>query len=176
MTLKYIKGAPISGGNLFILSLSENRNNKYLLENYCGQNGAVFEFENNIKGMFEGNGFTFHTFSAKVVYDLGKQITLLLEDINDFYWELLNVLINKRTADFLEVVETIKSIIYIKIINYSFFFKHHEYSKEQEYRVVFLVEEDLNKQIVKHRMKGDKEKPFIEVEFKKNSLINTRFV
>lgn len=172
----YVEGAPISGGNLFILSLSENSNNNYLLENYCGQDGAVFEFENNIKGMFEGNEYKFHTFSAKVEYDLGKQITLLLEDINDFYWELLNVLLNKGTADYLEVVETIKSIIYIKTINYSFFFKHHKYSKEQEYRVVFLVDENLNEQIVQHRMKDDRKIPFIEILFNENSLINTRFV
>ena len=70
----------------------------------------------------------------------------------------------------LEIIETIKSIITIKIINYSFFFKHFKFSKEEEYRVVFLVSEDYNDVFIKYRIKSDREIPHIEVNFKKKSL------
>ncbi len=169
-------GTPIRGGNLFILSLSENKNNEYLIENYCGQNGAIFEFKNNIEDMFKENKYIYPTLSAKVEYDFEKQMTILLEDINEFYSEILNNLISKKIVDYMEMVETIKSIIYIKIINYSFFFKHSHFYKEEEYRVVFLVEEDSNRKKIKYRTKSNKKIPYIEVNFKNESLYNVRFI
>ncbi|MBY7063987.1 DUF2971 domain-containing protein [Clostridium sporogenes] len=172
----YKEGAPIDGGNLFLLSLTENKNNKYLFENYCRQGGAVLEFRNNIHDMFKENKYIFPICSAKVVYDCAKQMTVILEDINEFYSELLNTLINKKAVDYMEMIETVKSIITIKIINYSFFFKHIRFSKEEEYRVVFLVEEDYNYGVVKHRTKSAREIPYIEANFKKKSLIKARFI
>lgn len=166
----YKDGAPIIGGEIFLLSLTENKNNEYLLKNYCGQDGYVLEFRNNIHDIFKGNKHIFPIFSAKVEYDYGKQMKLLLEDINKFYSELLNNLINEKTVDYIEIIETIKSIITIKIINYSFFFKHFKFSKEEEYRVVFLVSEDYNDVFIKYRIKSDREIPYIEVNFKKKSL------
>ena len=74
------------------------------------------------------------------------------------------------------MIETVKSIITIKIINYSFFFKDIKFYKEEEYRIVFLVSEDYNDKFVKYRTKSAKEIPYIEVTFKKKSLIKTRFI
>ena len=123
----YKDGAPIVGEDIFLLSLTENKNNKYLLENYCRQDGAVLEFRNNIDEMFKANKYILPIFSAKVEYAYEKQMTLLLEDINEFYSELLNNLINEKTVDYMEIIETVKSIITIKIMNYSFFFKHFKF-------------------------------------------------
>ena len=172
----YKYGAPITGGNLFLLSLTENKNNKFLLKNYCGRYGAVLEFENNIDDRFKENKNVLSIFKAKVEYDLGRQITLLLEDINEFYSELLANLVSKKDVDYIETIETIKSIIYIKIINYSFFFKHFSFSKEEEYRMVFLVGEDSNNKFVKYRMKTDRKIPYIEVNFNQKSLTKVRFI
>lgn len=172
----YKDGAPIVGGDIFLLSLTENKNNKYLLDNYCGQGGAVLEFRNNINDMFKANNYILPIFSAKVEYDYDNQMKLLLEDVNEFYSELLNNLIDEKTVDYMEMVETVKSIITIKMINYSFFFKHNKFSKEEEYRVVFLVSEDYNDGFVKHRTKSAREIPYIEVNFKKKSLIKSRFI
>lgn len=172
----YKDGAPIVGGDIFLLSLTENKNNKYLLENYCRQDGAVLEFRNNIDDMFKANKYVFPIFSAKVEYAYDNQMTAILEDINEFYSELLNNLIDEKTVDYMEMIETVKSIITIKIINYSFFFKHFKFSKEEEYRVVFLVSEDYNDGFVKYRIKSDREIPYIEVNFKKKSLIKSRFI
>ncbi len=173
---KFKEGAPIIGANLFLLSLTENKKNKYLIENYCRQGGAVLEFRNNIQDMFKENSHIYPIFSAKVVYDFAEQMTLILEDINEFYLELLNNLINEKTIDYMEMIETVKSIITIKIINYSFFFKDIKFYKEEEYRIVFLVSEDYNDKFVKYRTKSAKEIPYIEVTFKKKSLIKTRFI
>ena len=172
----YKDGAPIVGADIFLLSLTENKNNKYLLENYCRQDGAVLEFRNNIDEMFKANKYILPIFSAKVEYAYEKQMTLLLEDINEFYSELLNNLINEKTVDYMGIIETVKSIITIKIMNYSFFFKHFKSSKEEEYRVVFLVSEDYNDGFIKYRIKSDREIPYIEVNFKKKSLNKSRFI
>lgn len=172
----YKKGAPIEGGNLFILSLSENGDNKYLSENYCKKDGAIFEFENNIADIFNGNKYSIITCSAKVEYDLGKQMTLLIEDINNFYWEFLNTIVGKKTVYYMQMIETVKSIIYTKIISYSFFFKHYKFTEEEEYRVIFLAENDLKEKILKYRMKSDRKIPYIETKFNKKSLITTRFI
>lgn len=172
----YKDGAPIVGADIFLLQLTENKNNKYLLENYCRQDGAVLEFRNNIDEMFKANKYILPIFSAKVEYAYEKQMTLLLEDINEFYSELLNNLINEKTVDYMEIIETVKSIITIKIMNYSFFFKHFKFSKEEEYRVVFLVSEDYNDGFIKYRIKSDREIPYIEVNFKKKSLNKSRFI
>lgn len=172
----YKDGAPIVGADIFLLSLTENKNNKYLLENYCRQDGAVLEFRNNIDEMFKANKYILPIFSAKVEYAYEKQMTLLLEDINEFYSELLNNLINEKTVDYMEIIETVKSIITTKIINYSFFFKHFKFSKEEECRVVFLVSEDYNDGFIKYRIKSDREVPYIEVNFKKKSLNKSRFI
>lgn len=169
---RYKDGTPIVGGDIFLLSLTENKNNKYLLENYCRKDGAVLEFRNNIHDMFKANKYIIPLSSAKVEYDYDNQVTLLLEDINEFYSELLNNLINEKTVDYMEMIETVKSIITMKITNYSFFFKHIKFSKEEEYRVVFLVAEDC----VKYRIKSSIEIPYIEANFKKKSLIKARFI
>ena len=66
--------------------------------------------------MFKANKYILPIFSAKVEYAYEKQMTLLLEDINEFYSELLNNLINEKTVDYMEIIETVKSIITIKII------------------------------------------------------------
>lgn len=161
----YEYGPPINAGNLFILSLTETKNNRYLIENYCKGDGGILEFSNDINLIKNLSEKGICSFAAKVEYNFGEQMTLILEDINDFWYELSNTLINEEKVDYLEVIETIKSIIYIKIINYSFFFKHNKYANEKEYRVMFLVNDEYYNSFIKYREKDNKKIPYIEVKF-----------
>lgn len=161
----YVKGAPISGASLFILSLTEHKKNKYLIENYCKNSGGILEFSNDINYIKDVKEKRICCFMAKVEYDLAKQMTIILEDINEFWCELSNTLISEEKIDYLEVVETIKSIIYTKIINYSFFFKHRKYSKEKEYRLMFLANDEYCSSCIRDREKYNKKIPYIEIKF-----------
>ena len=172
----YKRGAPIKDGNLFLLSLTENKNNVYLADNYCGENGAILEFKNDLGEMFKNEKYTFPIFSAQVKYDYCEQMIILLEDINEFYTEIGNNLRAYEVIDWKEVAETVKLIINLKILHYSFFFKHHRFHNEEEYRVVFLVEEDSNNMLVKSRIRSGKEIPYIELNFNKESLVQTKFI
>ena len=169
----YKREVPIVDGGVFLFSLTENKNNKYLYENYCGADGTVLEFRNDIYDMFKGNKKVFINFCAKVEYNLGKQMTIIIEDINNLYSEVLNNLIKEKKAEYSEIIKTVKGVLFTKILNYSFFFKDYKFFKEEEYRVVFLVENDCNSELVKYRKKGDRDIPYIEVNFKKKSLIKS---
>jgi hypothetical protein len=170
----YTSGAPISGGNLFLLSLTENKNNEYLIDNYCGSDGAVIELSND-NAIFKGDNRIFSIFSARVEYDLAKQMTLLIEDINDFYYEFLNNMLYEKIVDYMDIVETVKSVIYLKVINYSFFFKHEKFIKEEEYRKIFLVGDDFSS-LIKERIISGRRKPYIEVKFNKIGITNVSFL
>ena len=159
-----------------------------LLENYAGEHGVVLSFVNEINTMYiDGSNTMFKddkfedykisTLYAKVVYDYAKQITLIIEDINEFYRELITSLINIKGKISLdnEVIETIKSVIYFKIINYSFFFKHEKFSKEEECRIAFIVGDDSD-EIIKYRKRGNEMIPYIEVEFRKESLSKVSYI
>lgn len=171
-TYKY--GAPISRGDIFILSLTEDGDNEFLYKNYSKSNGAVLEFKNDDNGMFIDNKYLYTFQPTKVEYDLGSQITLLLEDINEFYAEVLNNLIRERTVNYMELIEMIKSVISIKVINYSFFFKHFNFAKEKECRVIFLMDEAFGE--VKYRERSDRQIPYIVANLSKNILLGSRFV
>lgn len=41
----------ISDGHIYLLSLTHNQYNKYLMENYAGNNGAILQFKSDIKGI-----------------------------------------------------------------------------------------------------------------------------
>ncbi|HHX59374.1 MAG TPA: hypothetical protein GX707_01350 [Epulopiscium sp.] len=172
----YKQGAPITGGNLFLLSLTENKANQYLSDNYCREKGAILEFTNNLNDMFKNEDYTFPVFSARVKYEYSEQMTILLEDINEFYAEIGNNLCAYETIDWKEVAETVKLIINLKILHYSFFFKDYKFHKEEEYRVMFLVEEDSESMPVKYRIKSGRQIPYIELKFNKESLIQAKFV
>lgn len=172
----YKKGAPISGGDLFILSLTKNPHNPYLMENYCRGDGAILEFNNTDMNIFKKNSYVFTTFRAEVEYDLSKQMTAIIKDINEFYCEFLdNLASNNEEIDYLVMVETVKAIIYTKVINYSFFFKHEKYYREEEYRIMFLaVEKYAN--FVKTKKKFGRDIPYLKVNFDRNYLGDIKYI
>lgn len=179
----YRDSIPIIDSHIYLLSLTENKNNKYLLENYAGEHGVVFEFVNetntndmiNNQTIFQDhifNKYMVPIFCGKVVYDPQKQLTVLIEDINEFIREIIINCINIDGDIKLneEMVETIKTVLYFKIINYSLFFKHKKFEKEEECRIAFIVGDNCSNEIIKHRQRGNETIPYIEAEFRKESL------
>jgi len=167
----YRIGAPISDGDIFILSLTENKNSDYLTKNYCGQSGAIFKFKNDIESIFIKDPNIHQYFSATVIYDFYKQRQIILKDLNEFYRELNYTLHMENSVDYSELTKTIVKIIYMKILNYSFFFKDAEYKDEEEYRVIFLTNDKTNANVIKFRT--DKNIPYIEVGFNKDDIFVT---
>lgn len=178
----YKVNTPIMDAHIYLLSLTENKNNKFLLKNYAGEHGAIFEFLNETNTKYIGDNKTIFkddildkykvsVFCGKVVYDCKKQLTILIEDINEFYREIItnSIAIDGHINFNEEIVETIKTVIYFKIINYALFFKHEKFVKEEECRIAFIVGECSN-EIIKYRQRGNETIPYIEAEFRKESL------
>ncbi|NRT92299.1 DUF2971 domain-containing protein [Clostridium beijerinckii] len=174
---------PIMDSHIYLLSLTENKNNRYLLENYAGDHGVVLEFFNETSTKYIGDNKTIFKndildkykiplFCGKVIYDASEQLTILIEEINEFYTEIITncIAIDGRINLNEEIVETIKTVIYCKIIHYALFFKHQKFAKEEECRIAFIVGDNCSNEIIKHRQKGNETIPYIEAEFKKESL------
>jgi len=174
----YRDSTPIIDAHIYLLSLTENKNSKYLLENYAGEHGVVFEFVNetntndliNNQNIFDKNRVPI--LCGKVVYDPKKQLIILIEDINEFYNEIIDNCITIDGCVNLneEIVDTIKTALHLKMINYSLFFKHKKFEKEEECRVAFIVGDNCSNEIIKHRQRENKTIPYIEAEFRKESL------
>jgi hypothetical protein len=165
----YKYGVPVTDGSLFILSLTENSESKYLSDTYCGADQNILKIENN-DDVFKGNNHMISFFSNKVEYELSKQMTILLEDINEFYTEIVTNLAQEEKIDYLEIVDTIKNIISSKVLCYSMFFKDKKYIDEEEHRIVFLVEENSMTKYVRYRMKRNKKIRYIEVKYNKSMV------
>lgn len=184
----YRVSTPIIDAHIYLLSLTENKNNKYLLDNYAGEHGVVLEFVNETttndlidnQNIFKKNIFDKNMapmLCGKVVYDPKKQLTILIEDINEFCREIIINCINIDGVIKLneEIVETIKTVLYLKIIHYSLFFKHKKFEKEEECRIAFIVGDNCSNEIIKHRQRGNETIPYIEAEFRKESLCKVSY-
>lgn len=172
----YLLGAPISEGELYILSVTENGNNKYLMKNYCGEQGAIIELKNDIECISSRNRNIYPVFSAKVEYDYAKQMITIIQDINGFYEELLDNLIEKKNIEYSKLVDTIRFVLAHKILHYSFFFKSEKFKNEEEYRMIFLIGGAYKNEIVKYRKKLGREIPYIEVKIKAEDLLDIRLL
>lgn len=167
-------GHTIKNGHIYLLSLTSNKYNNYLMNNYAGSDGITIEVKNNFEKLRRINNFDSNIITmccAKVEYDYAKQLKLILEDINDFYVELIGNILNKnKPVDQREILEVIKAIINIKILNYSLFFKHYKFAKEEEYRIAFIGDDKYWDSIVKYRDRDGEKIPYIEVKFPTKSL------
>lgn len=62
------------------------------MKNYASSNGIIIEIKNNFEKLRKINIFDkamITTLCAKVEYDYAKQLKLIIEDINDFYIEII---------------------------------------------------------------------------------------
>lgn len=174
----YKNGMLIDDSDVFILSLTENRNNLNLFTNYAGKDGIAIGFKNNIDGMFLSESMEKYgviIFNGRVIYDIKEQITILLEDINSLYFEMIVEILEKEINNidekiYKDIFKDIEAILYVKILNYAFFFKNYHFKNEEEYRVVFLVNKEYTNELVKYRVREGTIIPYIELKYKKENV------
>ena len=168
----------VDNSNAFILSFTENKNNLNLFINYSGKDGGAIEFKNNIDEMFLSEilkKYNMIMLHGKVVYDIKDQIEILLNDINDLYMDIAEGILEKEIVNiddkiYENIVEEIKNILCIKILNYAFFFKSHHFKGEEEYRVIFLLNKKYTNKLVKYRIREGVIIPYIEIKYKKDNV------
>lgn len=166
---------PISDGTFFLLSLTEKKNNKYLIENYSKRNGKIIEINKKaLNDIYIKKKNDCVTIEGKVIYDVKEQLKIIIEDINNLYVEIVNnITLNNYKVDIVELRETIKSILYLKVINYCIFFKNNKFNKEEEYRISILVDNNILEENVKYRFNKDRTNfkiPYIEVKIDRQYL------
>lgn len=150
----YDKGnTPVIDGTFFLLSLTEKKNNKYLIENYSKRDGKIIEINKKaLNSLYIKEKNDCITLEGKVIYDIYEQLKIMIEDINNIYIEIINnITLNNYKVDGKELRETIKAILYIKALNYSIFFKGNKFSKEEEYRIAILINDNILKDNIKYR-------------------------
>jgi hypothetical protein len=166
---------PISDGTFFLLSLTEKKNNKYLIENYSKRNGKIIEInKKGLDGLYLNEKDDCLIIEGKVIYDIEEQLKIIIEDINNIYNEINNsIILNNHKFDRIELRETIKSILYLKAINYSIFFKRNKFNEEEEYRIAILVDNNILKENIKYRYNENRinlKIPYIEVKIDRQYL------
>lgn len=178
----YKTGMLINDADAFILSFTENKNNLNLYMNYAGEDGVSIGFKNNIDEMFFSenlNKYHIIKYKGRVIYDIEEQINILLEDINILFFEMSVEILEKgiTTIDnkiYDDIMKDVEAILYVKIINYAFFFKNYHFKHEDEYRVVFLLDKKYTKKLVKYRVREGVIIPYIELKYQKSSINEIR--
>lgn len=137
---------------IFILSLSENGDSLTLFSNYSSGDGyniglkrdeLIRSFDNEGKSIIQ---------VGKINYNREEQENIIINDIIDEYEYLVDIL-SKRTKPATEdeirtELQKYFNLINYKFLNYSLYFKHPSFYHEEEYRIVFMIdEEDKDKQI-----------------------------
>lgn len=142
---------PVSDATFFLLSSTEKKNNKYLIENYSKGNGKIIEInKKGLSDLYIKEKKDCLIIEGKVIYNIKEQLKIIIEDINDIYNEINNtIILNDYKVNRVELRETIKSILYLKAINYSIFFKRNKFNEEEEYRIAILVDNNILKDNIK---------------------------
>ncbi len=163
----------ITDMEIFILSLTENKDSLNLFTNYSNSDGIAIGFENNLREIFDKNFLDKNKimlFHGKVVYDIEKQKDILKQHILDIYNELIKNLdkINVRVVDEkmqLEILSEIRVILGLYLVNYSIFFKSPYFKAEEEYRVACGLDRYRHSKMIKFRMRQGLIVPYIELKY-----------
>ncbi|MFL0167523.1 DUF2971 domain-containing protein [Candidatus Clostridium helianthi] len=172
----------ITDMEVFILSLTENKDSLNLFTNYSNSDGIAIGFQNNLEEMFDKNFLDKNKimlFHGKVIYDSEQQKEILKRHILEVYNELMKNLnkLNVRVVDEkmqLEMLNEITLILGLYFINYSIFFKSPYFKAEEEYRVAFGIDRSKLGKMIKFRMRQGLIVPYIELKYNEkfiNSLV-----
>jgi len=163
----------ITDMEVFILSLTENKDSLNLFTNYSNSDGIAIGFENNLREMFDKNFLDKNKimlFHGKVVYDSEQQKEILKQHMLEIYNELIKNLnkMNIKVVDEkmqLEMLSEITSILGLYFVNYSIFFKSPYFKAEEEYRVAFGLDRSRHSKMIKFRMRQGLIVPYIELKY-----------
>ncbi|MGO5094077.1 DUF2971 domain-containing protein [Clostridium sp. LCP25S3_F10] len=166
----------------YILSLTENKDSLALWSNYSNYDGYNLAFncdyfqniftekkyrfinkdENSIL-LNEGEDFLWYF--GEVIYNKEYQQNIIKERI-EFLYNLY-----KRFYEFKDEEDFKCLIVYVlyNIAYISTFFKDESFKEEQEHRLVFrIINKNIKKQIVKHRISNRVFIPYIELDLNEN--------
>lgn len=140
-----------------------------MIENYSKRDGKIIDINKKaLENIYINKKNDCIILEGRVLYDCVDQLKIIIKDISDFYSEIVNTIELEKDYKFdkKELRETIKTVIYLKVINYAIFFKRNEFKKEEEYRIAILVNENILEENIKFRenRNGSNLKiPYIEV-------------
>ncbi|MGO5067174.1 DUF2971 domain-containing protein [Clostridium sp. LCP25S3_F8] len=166
----------------YILSLTENKDSLALWSNYSNYDGYNLAFncdyfqniftekkyrfinkEENSILLNEGEDFLWYF--GEVIYNKEHQQNIIKERI-EFLYNLY-----KRFYEFKDEEDFKCLIVYVlyNIAYISTFFKDESFKEEQEHRLVFrIINKNIKKQIVKHRISNRVFIPYIELDLNEN--------
>lgn len=170
-------------GDTYILSLTENKDSLALWSNYSNYDGYnlafncdyfqnIFTEENyrfidkNKNSIFLNEGEDFVWYFGEVIYNKEHQENIIKERVEFLYNLYKNFYEFKEDDDF-------KSLIVYVLYNIAYiatFFKDESFKEEQEHRLVFrVINKNIKKQIVKHRISNRVFIPYIELGLNQNT-------
>ncbi|NFN88620.1 DUF2971 domain-containing protein [Clostridium sporogenes] len=166
----------------YILSLTENKDSLALWSNYSNYDGYNLAFNCD----YFQNIFT----EKKYRFINKEENSILLNEGEDFLWYFGEVIYNKehqqniikerieflynfykRFYEFKDEEDFKCLIVYVlyNIAYISTFFKDESFKEEQEHRLVFrIINKNIKKQIVKHRISNRVFIPYIELDLNEN--------
>lgn len=169
-------------GDTYILSLTENKDSLALWSNYSNYDGYNLAFNCD----YFQNIFT----EKKYRFINRDEESILLNEREDFLWYFGEVIYNqeyqeniiKERIEFLYNLykrfykfkdeEDFKCLIVYVLYNIAYistFFKDESFKEEQEHRLVFrIINKNIKKQIIKHRISNRVFIPYIELDLSEN--------
>lgn len=161
--------------DIYVLSLSENSDSLALFSYYSALGGCCLGFNAEKLLNFMAPARDFNSYKGlivtggNVIYQMDKQVKILWDDIMEVYNSVFQRLkyyevytIDQRIYNM--IFNELMNFILFKIQTYAMFFKNPSFYHEEEYRVVFIVDEE-HANIVKKRDKGTDGIPYIEYKF-----------
>ncbi|WP_251859959.1 DUF2971 domain-containing protein [Clostridium sp. Marseille-Q2269] len=167
----------------YILSLTENTDSLALWSNYSNYDGYNLGFnydyfqnifkekkyrfiDKNEKSIFLNEGEDFVWYFGEVIYNKKHQQNIIKERVEFLYKLYESFYDHKADKDFKSlIIYMINNIAYIAT-----FFKDESFKEEKEHRLVFrIINKDIKKQIVKHRISNRVFIPYIELRLNSNA-------
>jgi hypothetical protein len=150
----------------FILSLSENNDSLTLFSNYSNGDGYNIGFNREDLSIESGDIVQ----AGKVRYNREDQENIIYNDIVDNYEFLIARLSNRsKPPEDSEISIEIRkylNLINYKLLNYSMFFKHPTFYQEEEFRIVFMIDEQDEHRRINFRAFNSIIIPYIEIKLK----------
>jgi hypothetical protein len=169
---------------IYILSLSENKDSLTLFSNYSNFEGYNIGFKTDeLINLFESrntkkNNSIQLLCRGKVNYNVENQVEIILNEILDVYNTLFQKLVSKgyRTIDEIIFKDIMQQTIYrilVSIKMYALIFKHPAFCHEEEYRMVFFVDSVHQQKNVKYRANNSIIIPYVELQLGNNVPVSS---
>lgn len=165
---------------IFVLSLSENNDSLTLFSNYSNGDGynIGLKREDFLNQLHIDYQQIIHLGQAsKINYNREAQENIVFNDIYDEYESLIEILTSRvehpTNEEINSELKKFFNLLSLKFFNYSIFFKHPTFYHEEEYRIIFLVDDKDARKVVKFRPYNSIIIPYIEIKLREYLPIKT---